>query len=278
MNKQPLLTNFPSHILASAKRRKQAEIQKRRQRANRGSLCDYALLFNDVLRTENLSKIDPTRRQRHFGQLIVFWAWLAQILELNASCSRAVRLIQSWYLSAKIRAPKNNTGSYCKARIRLSLDLLKSVFDQVNEFARRQVRTEDQWHGFNLKAIDGSSVTLLDTEPNQVAYPQHSSSKKGCGFPIMGFVAVANLSTGGWEGIETCPQNTNDAKMAPKLLHHFGENDLLLADRAFCSYQFLGSLRAQRKSHFLVRLHQSRHKALNWRKGKRIGKHQRIVT
>ena len=95
MNKQPLLTNFPSHILASATRKKQAEIQERRQRANRTSLCDYALLFNDVLRSENLAQIDPTKRQRHFGQLIVFWAWLAQIFELNASCSRAVRMIQS---------------------------------------------------------------------------------------------------------------------------------------------------------------------------------------
>lgn len=48
-----------------------------------------------MLPGEFLASIDPTERQRSFGHIPVFRAWLAQILEANASCQKAVGLIQS---------------------------------------------------------------------------------------------------------------------------------------------------------------------------------------
>jgi hypothetical protein len=58
-------------------------------------------MFEDVLPSSVLGELDPTRRQRHFGHLPVFWAWLAQILEGNASCSKALGFIQSWCAARK---------------------------------------------------------------------------------------------------------------------------------------------------------------------------------
>ncbi len=63
------------------------------------------MLFEDVLSGDFLTSIAPTLRQRSFGHLPVFWAWLAQILEANASCQKAVGLIQSWCRTCNLPLP-----------------------------------------------------------------------------------------------------------------------------------------------------------------------------
>jgi hypothetical protein len=277
MTKQPNLTSFPTTIFATAKRRLQAAIRSSRQLLVGKSLSGYALVFGVILPAETLARFDATQRQRCFGNIPVFWAWLAQILEANASCSKALGLIQSWYQAHRLPAPKGDTSGYCRARVRLKEKFLRQVSAEVSQSLRRAIRPEDLWQGMVLKAIDGSSVQLIDTPANQRAYPQPTSQKKGCGFPVMGIVGVVNLSHGGWEGFETCGWKKHDARMAPKLLGHIEAGDLLLADRAFCSYEFIARLR-QKGAHALMRLHQARHRKLDWRRGKKLSPIDRLVT
>ena len=94
----------------------------------------------------------------------------------------------------------------------------------------------------------------------------------------MGIVGVTNLSHGGWEGFETCGRQKHDARMAPKLLKHIEQRDLLLADRAFCSYEFIARVTTEQKGHVLMRLHQARFKKLDWRKGKKVSSFERLVV
>jgi hypothetical protein len=54
-------------------------------------------------------------------------------------------------------------------------------------------------------------------------------------------------------------------------------DDLLLADRAFCSYWFIALMLAK-GVHCVMRLHQARQKALDWSKGKYIDQNSRLVT
>lgn len=277
MKKQPLLTRFPSTVFATAKRRLQAAIQRSRELVTGRSLSGYALMFGEVLPSESLARADRTQRQRCFGNIPTFWGWLAQILEANASCSKALGLIQSWYQAQNLPVPKGDTSGYCRARGRLGEDFLKEVSETISASLRRSVAPVDLWQGMVLKAIDGSSVQLMDTPANQARYPQPSSQKKGCGFPVMGMVGVANLSHGGWEGFETCGWQKHDARIAPRLLKHIEAHDLLMADRAFCSYEFIARITGK-GGHVLMRLHQARHRKLDWRRGKKISPIERLVT
>jgi hypothetical protein len=120
VTKQPFLTGFPRAVVATAKRRLQAAIRGQRAAVLRDSLCGYALMFARFLPASFLARIDPTPRHRHFGQVPVFWAWLAQILESNASCSKAVSLIQAWSRAAGLTVPSGRTGGYCHHRGRSS--------------------------------------------------------------------------------------------------------------------------------------------------------------
>ena len=238
MTKQPVLTGFSHAIFATAKRRAQAAIRALRKSLINDSLSGYALIFESVLPAAFLSKIDPTNRDRHFGHLPIFWAWLGQILEGNASCTKGLSMIQSWCRILRLPVPASDTSGYCRAR----------------------TRTKD---------------SFLE---NQLAYPQHSNSKEGCGFPIMGIVGMVNLSHGKVEGFQTCGFQKHDARIAPNLLKYIDEGDLVLGDRAFCSYEFISRITTERKGHAVMRLHQARHRKLDWRKGKKISPIERLVT
>ena len=78
------------------------------------------------------------------------------------------------------------------------------------------------------------------------------------------------------DGRTTAPAHTHDTRLAAKLLHHFEKGDLVLADRAFNSYEILAGLQ-QRGAHALMRLHAARHRALDWRKGRKLGPNERLV-
>ena len=67
--------------------------------------------------------------------------------------------------------PVSGTGSYCKGRARINTTFLEEVFGKVCKELIRLEDDEDRWNGMTLKAIDGSSVQLLDTESNQGHLP-----------------------------------------------------------------------------------------------------------
>jgi len=277
VTKQPFLTGFPRTIVATAKRRLQAAIRTQRASVLRDSLCGYALMFARFLPASFLAQIDPTTRQRHFGHVPVFWTWLAQILESNASCSKAVSLLQAWSRAAGLAVPSGRTGGYCQARGRIGFEFLRAVHERIRTTLAGSVRPRDLWHGHVVKAIDGTTFQLLDTQPNQRDHPQPGGQKAGCGFPTMGVVGVLNLAHGGWEGFETCPHTAHDSAVAPRLLKHVAADEILLGDRAFGSYELIARLR-QQDAHAVMRLHQARHAKLDWRKGRKLGANERLVT
>lgn len=277
MKRQPLLPDFPRHIFATAQRKLQASLSAARKLIEGRSLTGLSSFFSDIIAPDFLEEIDPTKRLRHFGQRTVFWAWLTQVLEHNASCSRSLSLIQSWCRQHNLAIPSSDTSSYCKARARLHITFLRKIYQRIIEILDSRVRDDDRWHGLRLMAIDGSTVQLLDTPQNQRLYPQASGQKQGCGHPVMGIVGLLNLAHGAWVKVKTCKWNCHDSRAAASLISALTKDDLLLADRAFCSFELLARCHEQ-GTHTLIRLHQARHKTLDWRKGKKLGPHERLVT
>lgn len=277
MKKEPLLTNFPRHIIATGKRKIQASLKKLREKLILDSANGYATLFNHVISVEFLRESDPTKRNRHYGCVPVFWAWISQILAGNASCSKAIGMMQAWSQQQGLPVPSSDTSSYCKGRIRLPESFIERASNKVLLTLNNAIVKSDRWHGLTLKAIDGSSIKLSDTELNQVTFPQPNTQKPGCGFPVMGMTGLLNLSHGGWEAFTTATQQTHDATMAWDLLDNIQCDDLILADRAYCSYVYIATL-LKKGAHSLIRLHQKREAALDWKKGKKNSSFERIVS
>jgi hypothetical protein len=93
----------------------------------------------------------------------------------------------------------------------------------------------------------------------------------------MGIMGVLNHSHGGWEDFAHGPHTAHDAAVSHQLLHCLKPGDSLCGDRAFCTYQLISCL-LEKGVFSLMRLHPSRHRALDWRQGKKLGKNQRLVT
>lgn len=275
MKKTNFLPGFPTTLFGSAKRSLQEQIVKERQKLSSCGLSDLGLLFASLLPSEFLQSITFNKRKRVYTEIVVFWAWLAQVLMFNASCSKAVTMIRSWCSTHKLPIPSEGNGAYCTARKRLRLEFLHLIFDHIVTTLQRRIRQEDHWKGLVVKSIDGSSIQLMDTEENQKVYPQPNTQKKGCGFPLMGVSGVLNHAHGGWEGFVSSKHTDHDHKVAHRLMKYFEKGDLALADTAYSSYELI--IRFSIKGVFsLMPLHQAR--KADFRKGKKIESNQRIYT
>jgi len=275
--KQPFLSGFPTQICGRIRRNLQDAIAAKRRSLTESSIATYALEFSHILPADYLHGLSVSRRLRHYCNVVVFWTWLAQIFEANASLSKAVSLVQAWCEDMGLPTPNEDTGAYSRGRGRLGAEFLNATGKRIGDHLNARIRPEDTYQGHVVKSIDGSSMSLDDTEENQEQYPQPSSQKAGCGFPVMGIMGVLNHAHGGWEDFVEGEQSAHDAPIFRKLLHCFNAGDILCGDRAFCTYELMATLQS-RNVHCVMRLHQARHRVLNWRNGQKIGKNQRLVT
>jgi Transposase DDE domain len=153
--------------------------------------------------------------------------------------------------------------------------LLEKLFSKVGQNLEEKVTDEHLWCGRHVKVIDGSSVSMPDTLENQEAYPQASSQKLGCGFPIAKIGVIFSLATGAAVALTSDVLNTHDLKLARKLYGFLNRLDVLLGDRAFCAYADLISIK-NLGCDAVFRKHQSR--KTTTRKGKIIGDCDKFVT
>ena len=269
------MTGFPTALFGSKKRSIQDNIRANRLKLADSGLSDLALLFKSFLPSDFLNKVTFNKRDRVYSETVVFWAWLAQVLLFNASCSKAVSLVRSWCVANGKDVPSAETGAYCQARKRMRLSFVLNIFSKILEVMDHRIRPQDRWKGMVVKSIDGSSVQLMDTAENQKTYPQPITQKKGCGFPVMGVSAVLNHAHGGWEGYVTSQHTDHDHKVAHRLLKYFQKGDLALADTAYSSYELINLLHLKGVNS-LMPLHQAR--KADFRRGKKIGINQRLMT
>lgn len=274
--KEPLLTGLSHQLYGRSKRSQQAALGALREQALSSSISDPGVLFQDILPVEDVLRLSPDQRRRVYPQAVTFWAWTMQLLSGNGSCSQAVSQVQNWCAAAGVPEPQYDSSGYCKARGRLDEEFLGEIDSMITTHARKRVRTTDLWHGLRPKAIDGTSIRLTDTLGNQEAYPQPCRQKPGCGFPVMGLVGVLDLSSGCIVGQRDSVQNTHDLKGAHQLLDCFGPEDIMLGDRAFCTYGLIAGL-LEGGTHSVTRLHQSRAKTLKWKSEQRLDRHSVLV-
>ncbi len=97
-----------------------------------------------------------------------------------------------------------------------------------------KVQREQLWCGRHVKVFDGSSVSMPDSPENQKAYPQPSSQKAGCGFPLAKIGVLFSLTTGAAIALVIDVFKTHDVKLARRLYDYLKPLDVLVGDRAIC--------------------------------------------
>lgn len=214
-------------------------------------------------------------RQREYCLAITFWAFLSQVLSPGCSCREIVRRVQAWFALKGRTHSSSNTAAYCMARAKIENKTLQRIHQHLAEHIERCTPTDTLWRGLRVKTVDGTNVSMPDTPANQKDYPQPSSQKPGCGFPMMKLVGLFSLAGGALLDFAKGTIHVHESVLFRQLWHLLVPGDLLLSDRGFCSYYAISKLQ-DRKVHCLMRLHQARKN--NFKKGKHGESNDHVVT
>ena len=170
-----------------------------------------------------------------------------------------------------------NTGAYCRARNRLSEELLHSLEKDSGANLESEALKDWLWKSRRVKLIDGSTVSMPDTVANQAEYPQQAAQKKGLGFPIARLVAVLSLNTGAVLDLSLGAYQgklTGEHALLRNLFGSFEAGDVALADAYYCLYFLIAILQAIGVD-MVCRLHGARRS--DFRQGERLNKGDHIV-
>ena len=219
-------------------------------------------------------------REAVFTPLVTLYAFLGQVLAADGSCRAAVARVLAWLISRGERACSANTGGYCQARLRLPEAAPRALM-------RRMGRRLHEEHGAAgaggllrgrpVKIVDGSTVSMPDTEANQIAYPQARTQKPGLGFPIARIVALFCLHSGAVLDAAIGPylgKQTGENALFRRLFGQLQGGDVVAGDCAFGSFWNFAMLQT-RGVDAVFPLHQCRPE--DFRHGKRLGKDDRLV-
>ena len=210
---------------------------------------------------------------------LTLWAFLSQVLHsgVERSCEAAVDRLRTLCVALSIRVPSPDSGAYCRARAKLSEDVLERLTYEVADDLEEAVPKDWLWYGRHVKIVDGSTLQVPDTEANQAEWPQSSSQKPGLGFPILRICVITSLATGALCGFAEGPykgKETGETALLRSMFDRLESGDVLLGDCCFCSF-FMIALLQKRKVDVLFRQHQRR--VTDFRKGQRLGTKDHIV-
>ena len=126
----------------------------------------------------------PEHRERLFPPTETLSMFLAQALNTDRSCQKAVKdaAVQRW--SGGLPPCSTDTGGYCHARQRLPMGMVSAVTQHTGQLIAHRTPAAWHWRGRPVRLVDGTTVTMPDTSANQATYPQPRSQKPGLGFPL----------------------------------------------------------------------------------------------
>jgi len=273
LTKTPFLAGFSALLCGRSKRKMQEVLSGERQAICQRSPDGLCQQLRSEISPQLLSEHRTTERNRVYPNEVTFWAFLSQVFSEDASCARAVARVQQWMRSKKLPLPSSSTSSYSQARKDIPVKMLQEVNRSLCRQLDRALSEEDLWRGFRVRAVDGTSAQMPDTEENQQEYPQPESQASGCGFPVIKLVGLIDLSHGGLRDFSSGKVESGELRGFDQLEAYLGEGDLLAADRLYSSYEGVARLK-QKGVQFVGRNHQAR--KMDFRKGRKIGPNERI--
>ena len=243
---------------------------------------DAHQFFNILTSDELLDTVEtllPEHRERQFPPTETLSMFIAQALNKDGSCQKAVN---DWAVSrvvAGMKIPSTATGGYCRARQRLPTEMVSSLVRCTALCVDKQVPASWRWQGRPVRLIDGTTVSMPDTPENQCAYPQQGGQKPGLGFPICRIVgviclasgAIVNAAIGQFKG-----KGASEHNLLRTLLDTFTEGDIVVGDAFYGSYFLFASL-LERGVDAVFEQMGPRKRVCDFRKGKKLGTKDHLV-
>jgi hypothetical protein len=211
---------------------------------------DQGLPFADALTQrpirEALNHHGVHYRDRLFNPSTTLWGFLSQVLSEDHSCRDTVSRIIAHRAAAGLPVSSANTASYCSARARLPTSVLRTLAKRTAQQLQDSLPQAWKWHGRSVFIVDGSHVSMPDTEANQACYPQPVVQKPGLGFPLARVVVLLSLASGACHDLAIAPyagKGSGETTLVRELYDTLTPGDVVLADALFDNYFIACELR-----------------------------------
>lgn len=178
---------------------------------------------------------DHTWRNRILTPILTVRLFLLQVLHGNTACNHLPHLAGLDFTAA----------AYCEARSRLPLAVLQTLLTRTTTRMAECARDTGRWLGHRLFILDGSSFSMPDNAQLREHFGQSGQQKLGCGFPTAHWLALVHFGSGLLQKVVTAPLRTHDMSQVSQVHPELESGDVLLGDRAFCSFAHLALLLTQ---------------------------------
>lgn len=229
---------------------------------------------------EHVEALLPPHRERLFPPTETLSMFLSQALSADRSCQKAVDEAAIKRLAAGLAPCSTHTGAYCKARQHLPLDMVRSLAGHAGQLITAQAPKAWHWRGRAVRLVDGTTVTLPDTQANQAAYPQSQNQKPGLGFPLCRITGLICLGSGALLNAAFAPysgKGNSEQALLRTMLDTLDPGNVLLGDAYFATYFLLCTLR-QRHIDAVFEQHGQRSRVTDFRKGRRLGARDHLIV
>ena len=262
-------------------RNAQNGVHQRRSAIGRRAKATPAVEFFNVLTSpallETTESVLPEHRERLYPPTVALSMFMRQVLEADGSCQKAVNGWAAQRAADGLSPCSVRTGGYCRARQRLPLEMVSVLTRETGLLLSEKALEQWLWRGRAVKLVDGTGISMPDTQENQAVYPQPSTQAPGVGFPQARLVMVICLATGAALDMAVGPHSgkgTGELGLVRRLLGGFCPGDVMLADALYCNYFLIATLMAAGVD---VLFEQNGSRITDFRRGQALGTRDHLV-
>lgn len=256
--------------------------QQQQMRRHAASLDSYGffnlLTGNDLF--ESIELLLPPHRERLFPPTETLSMFLAQALSTDRSCQRAVNEASVKRLVGGLPLCSPRTGGYCRARQRLPVRMIRELTRRSGQTVGKRLASAWSWHGRPVRLVDGTTVSMPDTEANQASWPQPHTQKPGLGFPQCRMVGLMGLGSGLVLNAALSKirgKGSDEQSLLRSMLDTLEQGDVLLGDAYYPTFFLLAEL-MRRGMDGLFAQYGARKRTTDFRRGQRLGSRDHLIT
>ena len=262
----------------NARSRRQQYQSKIGRRVKATEAVEYFNVLTSPELLEATEELMPEHRERLYPPTVTLSMFMRQVLEADHSCQKAVNGWAAQRVADGLKPMSVRTGAYCRARQRLPLAMVRGLTRETGRQLNALADPGWCWRGRSVKLVDGTGISMPDTEENQEIYPQPSTQGPGVGFPLARLVAVICLATGAVLDAAIGPHSgkgNSELGLLRKLGAAFCPGEVMLADALYCNYFLIATMIAAGVD---VLFEQNGARITDFRRGQSLGARDHLVS